>query len=74
MNLLFAGLLRGIVEAQKQLKNFFSCDESNYPETVQHSFDALVSALYNFSRNEDMRVEIGMNTFNLILLSELLVN
>jgi succinate dehydrogenase flavin-adding protein (antitoxin of CptAB toxin-antitoxin module) len=74
MRLLFSGLLRGIVEAQKQLKNFFSCDESNYPETVQDSFDALVSALYNFSRNEEMRVEIGMNTFNLIFLSELLVN
>ncbi|XP_046642059.1 uncharacterized protein LOC124327171 [Daphnia pulicaria] len=54
----FESLLRGIVEAQKQLKNFFSCDESNYPETVQDSFDALVSALYNFSRNEEMRVEI----------------
>lgn len=55
------GLLLGIVECQNQVKNS-SCtspDELEYSETILDAFDALISALYNLSRIEEMRTEMG---------------
>lgn len=54
-----AGILVGIVECQNQLKNSSCSSELEFAEAIDDAFYALISALYNFSRNEEMRSEIG---------------
>ena len=55
----YKGILLGIVECQRQLKNSSCSDDFDYSQAVRAAFDALVSAIYNFSRKEEMRMEIG---------------
>lgn len=59
---IISGILSGMIEAQKQLQSGSSDVTFDYREEVRDSFDALVSSLYNFSRNKHMRLEIGMFT------------
>ncbi|XP_057377298.1 protein saal1-like isoform X2 [Daphnia carinata] len=54
----YKNILSGIIEAQKQLQSGNSDVAFDYPQDVRDSFAALVSALYNFSRNKTMRIEI----------------
>ena len=63
----FLVVLEGILECQNQLKKDAN-SEVEFPNNILEAFDSLISSLYNLSRREAMRSEIGKR-FNRYLLT-----
>ena len=64
----FLVVLQGLLECQNQLRKDVN-SEVEFPNNIVEAFDSLISSLYNLSRKEAMRSEIGKRIF--ILFSEL---
>ena len=58
----FLVVLQGILECQNQLKKDVN-SEVEFPNNILEAFGSLISSLYNLSRRDAMRSEIGKRFF-----------